>query len=118
MANTDPTGGGSTIALTIRSVDREFLRRVFTMARDGIRDELTKHPGPLATAARMRREEATYGALLQALSTGSIVPDRDARDVVRDLANVIDQSNEHPRVVAEHQALHGLLGQLSKGREQ
>lgn len=45
-----------------------------------------------------------------------IVPDHDVRAVLRDLAQVIDADNEYERVIAEHEALHGLLGQLAEGR--
>jgi hypothetical protein len=34
--------------------------------------------------------------------------------VVGDLAEVIDQGNEHRRVVAEHEAMHSLLAQLGE----
>ena len=44
-----------------------------------------------------------------------IVPDADVRVVVGDLAKIIDGSNEYERVVAEHEALHGLLAQLGGG---
>jgi hypothetical protein len=35
--------------------------------------------------------------------------------VVGDLAGVIDRGNEYVRVVAEHEALYGLLDQLKGG---
>lgn len=114
MANTDPTGDGSTIALTIRSGDREFLRRVFTMARNGISDELEEFPDQL-DPKRLHREHVAYGRLLTALDELVIVPDQDVRDVVGGLAEVIDRSNEYGRVVCEHKALHGLLAQLTGG---
>ncbi|HEX3563270.1 MAG TPA: hypothetical protein VHU24_10565 [Solirubrobacterales bacterium] len=41
-----------------------------------------------------------------------IVPDADVRDVLGDLAHIIDRSNEYSRVIAEHEALHGLLSKL------
>ena len=41
-----------------------------------------------------------------------IVPDRDVLDVLADLAQVIDTGNEYSRVVAEHEALCGLLASL------
>jgi hypothetical protein len=41
-----------------------------------------------------------------------IVPDADIRDVLGDLAGIIDRSNEYRRVVCEHEALHGLLDQI------
>jgi hypothetical protein len=115
MADTDPTGGGSTVALTISPEDRRFLRLTFEMAREGIRDELTEHPDRLREPARLHREEASYGKLLDGLGTGSIVPDCAVRDLLCHLAEVIDQNNEYTRVVAEHEALYGLLGQIKGG---
>ncbi len=44
-----------------------------------------------------------------------IVPDDEVREVVTTLAQIIDGSNEYERVVAEHEALHGLLGQIGGG---
>jgi hypothetical protein len=68
--------------------------------------------------SRLRREEAVYGRLLAALDERVIVPDRDVRAVLGDLAQIIDADNEYGRVVAEHNALYGLLGQVerSEGR--
>jgi len=45
-----------------------------------------------------------------------IVPNGDVLDVLSDLAGIIDRSNEYKRVMAEHEALHGLLDQI-KGDE-
>lgn len=115
MADTDPTAGGWTVALTISPEDRRFLRLTFEMAREGIRDELTEHPDRLREPVRVRRESAVYGRLIDALDTGRIAPDRDARDLLRHLADVIDQGNEYERVIAEHETLHGLLDQLGGG---
>lgn len=63
----------------------------------------------------MRREVVVYGRLLTALDELVIVPDRDVRDVLGDLAGIIDSGNEYRRVVAEHEALQGLLDQLDGG---
>jgi DUF438 domain-containing protein len=46
-----------------------------------------------------------------------IVPDDEVREVVTTLAQVIDTSNEYERVVAEHEALHGLLTQIGGGED-
>lgn len=116
MADQDPTGSGSTVALSIPAGEAKFLRGVFTAARAGVRDELTEYPEKLREPTRLHREEAAYGKLLDGLDTGSIVPERDVRDLLRHLAEVIDQDNEYERVIAEHKALHGLLGQLTEGR--
>jgi hypothetical protein len=115
MANTNPTGRGAAVALTIPADQVRFLRGVFEKARAGVREELREHPGSPSRARTLRREDAAYGRLLAALGELVIVPDRDVREVVTSLAQVIDGSNEYERVIAEHEALHGLLEQLGGG---
>jgi hypothetical protein len=112
MATDNLTGRGAAVALKIPADRVRFLRSVFSMARDGLRDELADHPEQLREPARLRREEAVYGRLLAALDELVIVPDEDMRAVVGELAQTIDQSNEYERVVAEHEALASLSGQL------
>jgi hypothetical protein len=114
MANENPTGAGDAVALTIPADQARFLRSVFRMARDGIRDELASYPKQLGDPTRLRREEAAYGRLLVALDELVMVPDRDVRAILRDLAQMIDVANEYERVVSEHEALHGLLGQIKR----
>ncbi len=106
-------GRGAAVALQIPADHVRFLRGVFEKARDGISDELEEFPDQL-DPKRLHREHAVYGRLLTALDELVIVPDRDVCDVVGDLAGVIDRGNEYGRVVAEHEALHGLLAQLSE----
>jgi hypothetical protein len=115
MANENPMGSGDAVALQIPAEDREFLRRLFEMARDGIRDELVDYPDALKAPAHLRREKAVYEALLVALKEGTVVPDHHMREVVRDLAELNDRENEYARVVAEHAALLGLCEQLGGG---
>ena len=115
MADENPTGRGSAVTLQIPADQIRFLRRVFQMALDGIKDELADYPKKLTEPARLHREEAAYGRLLAALDELVVVPDADVREVVGDLAHVIDRGNEYRRVVSEHEALHGLLGQLRGG---
>ncbi len=78
------------------------------MARDGVRDELAQYLDRLREPSRLRREEAVYGRLLAALEERVIVPDRDARTVLGDLAKIIDADNEYRRVVTEHEWGHAL----------
>jgi hypothetical protein len=113
MADQNPTDDGAAVALTIPAEHRKFLRDLFEIARAGIREELAQYPKQLREPRRLHREEAVYEKLLAALDSGSIVPDRDVRDVLSDLAQIYDRENEYKRVVSEHEALHGLLGQLS-----
>lgn len=113
MANENPTGRGTAVALKLPADHVRFLRETFGDALDGVKDELEsarpKDP------ERLRREEAAYGRLLAALGELVIVPDQDVRDLVGDLAHIIDRGNEYSRVVAEHEALHGLHAQLGGG---
>jgi hypothetical protein len=115
MADTNPTGRGAAVALSIPADRVRFLRGLFNDARAGVRDELKEHPRQVREPARLRREVAAYGRLLAALEECVIVPDNEVREVVGGLAKIIDASNEYERVVAEHEALHALLGKLGGG---
>jgi hypothetical protein len=114
MAEQNPTGRGSAVALNISADQVRFLRETFADARAGVRDEL-ENSERLKDPDRLRREVAAYGRLLAALDELVVVPDRDVREVVTSLAQIIDGSNEYERVVTEHEALHDLLGQLKGG---
>jgi hypothetical protein len=113
MATDNPTGRGPGISLAVPVADAEFLRRLFTMALEGIRDELDNHPGNLREPTRLHREEGIYEALLAALDGAPIIPDHYIRQVLRDLTEMNDRENGYACAVAEHEALVGLLGQLS-----
>jgi hypothetical protein len=115
MADENPTGRGAAVALTIPADQVRFLRSLFKDARAGVREELKDYPKQLREPVRLRREEAAYRRLLAALDECVIVPDADVRVVVGDLAKMIDASNEYERVVSEHEALYGLLGQITGG---
>ncbi len=116
MADENPTGRGSAVALNFPADQVGFLRGLFKSARAGVRQELKEYPDQLKEPARLRREDAAYGRLLAALDELVVVPDNDLRTVLGDLAKIIDSGNEYSRVVAEHEALHGLLGQLAEGK--
>jgi len=115
MAKENPTGRGAAVALNIPADQVRFLRSTFESARAGVCEELADYPDQLKEPTRLRREEAAYGCLLAALDECVIAPDADVRVVVRDLAKIIDASNEYERVIAEHEALHGLLDRLKRG---
>jgi hypothetical protein len=115
MATENPTGRGNAVALKIPADQVRFLRGLFKDAQAGLRQELKDYPKQLKEPTRLRREDAAYGRLLAALDELVIVPDADVRDVLGDLAGIIDRSNEYKRVVSEHEALYGLLDQLGGG---
>jgi hypothetical protein len=112
MANENPMGRGAAVALKLHADHARFLRDTFESAREGVRDELRDYPDDLKDPDHLRREDGAYGRLLAALDALVIVPDQDVRDLVGDLAHIIDRGNEYSRVVAEHEALHGLHAQL------
>jgi hypothetical protein len=111
MADQNPTGSGAAVALNLPANHVRFLRGVFERARAGINDELEEFPDQLEPK-RLEREEAVYRRLLAALDEQVIVPDRDVRDLLSDLAGIVDRANEYGRVIEEHDALHGLLARL------
>lgn len=111
MADQNPTGSGAAVALELPADHVRFLRSTFEKARAGVKDELEEFPDQL-DPERLQREEAVYTRLLAALDELVIIPDQDVLDVLGDLAGIIDQGNEHRRVVTEHEALHGLLAEL------
>jgi hypothetical protein len=116
MADENPTGRGSAVALSISADQARFLRSTFEKAQAGVKDELEEFPDQL-DPKRLEREHIAYGRLLTALDELVIVPDREVRDLLSDLARVIDTGNEYRRVVEEHEALHGLLAQLGGGED-
>jgi Arc/MetJ-type ribon-helix-helix transcriptional regulator len=115
MAEQNPTGRGAAVALKLPADHVRFMRGIFTSACAAVRDELREYPDQLKDPDHLRREVAAYGRLLAALDELVIVPDRDVRDLVGDLAQIIDDTNEYKRVIAEHEALHGLHAQLGGG---
>jgi len=112
MADANPTGDGAPVALSIPPGELAFLRSTFTMARDGIREELATFGERIPDPGPHLRQLAAYCRLLRGLRTLSLVPDREVRELLAHLAEVVDSSNEYRRVVAEHGALVRLLDQI------
>jgi len=112
MTDSDLTRHEREVRLDVSRRDREFLEKVLTMARDGVREELSAHASELLEPEELRFEEAAYGRLLAALRGDPVVPDAETNGVLAVLAEMVDESNEYGRVVAEHGALRGMLGAL------
>ncbi len=117
MAENDPTKEPTPVALDLGHRDREFLQEVLAMARDGVRDELSEHGPQVHSPEQLRREQAALEHLLAGVEQRRIVPDPDSIAVVHELADIIDSSNDYSRVVAEHDALHGLIATLERSRD-
>ena len=56
MADENPTGRGSAVALNIPADQVGFLRGLFKSARAGVRQELREYPDQLKEPVRLRRE--------------------------------------------------------------
>ena len=117
MSCENPTDDGSAVALTIRPDQVRVLRPLLEMVRDGIHEELGTHLGRVREPARLAREEDAFRRLLAALDGGSVTPDPDLVRALGELAESVDTANEYSHVLAEHDALHGLLAQLVAPRQ-
>jgi hypothetical protein len=63
---------------------------------------------------KAHREADAFERLLAGLDRGEmVVPDEAAREAVQAMATSADQENNYTKVVAEHEALFGLLARLS-----
>lgn len=116
MAENDPTKDQTTIRFDLSRNYREFLKEVFTMARDGADEELREHGRRLQDPDRLRREQAAYERLLAALDGRLVEPDPELLAVLQELVEVVDESNEYRRVVAEHEALHAMIASFERPR--
>lgn len=115
MATQNPTGEGASITLSVRPCDRAFLRRLFAAARDGLNDELEGFADQLREpTGQLLSEQAAYDQLLHGLGGSPVVPDAAMCEALAALAQTIDRENQYLRVVAEHDALYGLLVQVEE----
>jgi len=114
MADSNPTGPGATVALTMQSHHVSFLKGVLETCKRGVEGDLAS-AGSHPNRERAEREAAAYGHLLRSLDSRAIVPDVNVIEVVERLAESVDTENDYDRAVREHRALCGLLGQLQEG---
>jgi hypothetical protein len=113
MADQNPMGGGRSVPLELPTRHISILKRTLGDSLEGVRGDLER-PEAMLDPERARREAEAYWRLLTGLNSGRIVvPDEDAREAVAAIAVASDRENEYEAVVAEHDALHGLLGYLT-----
>lgn len=90
-----------------------LLRRTLKSCLVGVKGDLAR-VGEVPNAEKARKEADAYRRLLRSLHRGVVVvPDDPAREAVATLAAEADRENNYAGVVAEHDALHGLLGVLA-----
>lgn len=115
MPSTNPTGGGSLVALDLPSAQVSFLRDEMTGWLDSLRHDL-RTPERLEDPGRVEREAEAVARLLVGLATSQLfVPDEDAEAFLRAALESHDKENGYDEVVAAHAALHGLLAVLEGG---
>lgn len=115
MAGNDPTWAGKLVQVDVPLRDRTFLQELIAMARDGVREELIRFPARRSQPAHLRREEAAFERLLAGLASGWMEVDAEVHATLVELGEVVDSSNEHARVVFEHEALQGLIAAVAGG---
>lgn len=110
MADQNPTGGRRVVPLDLPAPQVVLLRQTLTSCLLGVKGDLAR-TDKIPNADRGCREAHAFRRLLRGLHRGKVViPDDPAREVVATLATESDRENHYAEVIAEHDALHGLLG--------
>jgi len=116
MADENPMGGRRAVSLDLPADQIAILLDRLASWLAGIQDEL-RSPERLDSPDEVRREGDAYERLLTGLRTGRlVVPDEAARAAVETAALAYDKESNYAEVVANHDALHGLLALLEGGR--
>jgi len=112
MSCSQPTGGTEAVALDLPDPQRKILRSTLTSCLEGVSGDL-KQPERPPEPVRAKREADAYKRLLAALDIGEIaLPDEAARRAVEAMALAIEEDTDYRQMVAEHDALFGLLDLL------
>ncbi len=113
MAEKNPTGGRRAVLLDLPGPQVLWLRQTLTSCLVGVKGDLA-NPEAMPDPEKAEAEAAAYRRLLKGLKRGEIVlPDEPARLAVEAIATDTDRENDYQQVVAEHEALRGLLSCLS-----
>jgi hypothetical protein len=116
MANENPRGGRRTVPLDLPALHIAILRDSLENCLEGAQREL-EGPDELRDPDKTRSDAEAYKRLLAGLDRGKVVvPDDVAREAVKQMAVASDEGTGYAEVVAEHDALHGLLA-LLEGRD-
>jgi hypothetical protein len=116
MAETNPMGGGRAVPLDLPALHIAILRDSLGDCLEGTEREL-EAPDELRDPDKTRSDAEAYKRLLAGLDRSEVViPDDVAREAVKQMAAASDHGTGYAEVVAEHDALHGLLA-LLEGRD-
>jgi hypothetical protein len=113
MATKNPTRGKRAVPIDLPSEHLAILLDGIDACLEGVLGDL-ETPERLRDPARSRREANAYERLLAGLERGVVVvPDETARQAIHAMAVASDETDNYAEVVANHDALYGLLGQLT-----
>ena len=113
MAETNPTHGSRAVPLDLPPSQITILRGRLADWLEDARSDLN-HPEGVRNPDLTRREADAFERLLSGVASGRVlVPDETARAVIEAAANAYDEASEYAEMVANHNALHGLLAALS-----
>jgi hypothetical protein len=112
MATSHDTGGSEAVPLDLPDPQVKILRGTLTSCLEGVSGDL-KTPDRLPDPEKARREADAYERLLAALDEGRItVPDEAAREAVEVMVLAAEEDTNYQQILAEHDALFGLLAFL------
>jgi hypothetical protein len=112
MANSNPTDGGKVVPLDLTDAQLSILRETISTCLGGVRDDL-KAPDEAVNVAKAGQEADAYERLLRSLAWGEVVvPDEAARAAIETMAIAADEESNYAEVIANHDALFGLLDRL------
>jgi hypothetical protein len=113
MAGKNPTDGSRAVPLDLPPSQITILRGWLTDWLEDARSDLS-HPEGVKNPDLTRQEADAFERLLSGVASGRVlVPDETARAVIEAAANAYDDASEYAEMVANHNALHGLLAALS-----
>jgi hypothetical protein len=112
MSCSQPTGGTEAVALDLPDSQRKILRGTLTSCLEGVSEDL-RQPERVPDPEKAQREAGAYRRLLAALDAGEIIlPDDAAREAVEEMALAVEEDTNYREIIAEHDALFGLLDLL------
>jgi hypothetical protein len=115
MATQHDTGGGEAVPLDLSDPQVKILQGTLTTCLEGVSGDL-KTPDLVPDPNKARREAGAYTRLLTALDQGRIVvPDDAAREAVEAMVLSVEEDTDYAEIIAEHDALFGLLSLLGGG---
>lgn len=112
MSCSQPTGDGEAVALNLPAPQVKILRASLAICLEGVSGDL-RRPDQVPDLEKARREADAYERLLAALDESEIVlPDEAAREAVEVMVLAIEEDTDYRQIIAEHDALFGLLDLL------